>query len=106
MTHVTCRLTAKNRDQLPNPTLGNRVWATFTFFCVLYHALKAMTPFVDAFVNPSGTNPILENNHFSIFYPYYYYFTKKQTVKNKTDATVASSKQMIMSKSADLVMEF
>jgi len=28
---VTCRLTAKNRDQLPNPTLGNRVWATFTF---------------------------------------------------------------------------
>ena len=31
-THVTCRLTAKNRDQLRNPTLGNRVWATFTFF--------------------------------------------------------------------------
>ena len=25
-------LTAKNRDQLRNPTLGNRVWATFTFF--------------------------------------------------------------------------
>jgi len=32
MTHVTCRLSAKNRDQLRNPTLGNRVWATFTFF--------------------------------------------------------------------------
>jgi len=32
MTHVTCRLTAKNRDQLRNPTLGNRVWAIFTFF--------------------------------------------------------------------------
>ena len=31
MTHVICRLTAKNRDQLRNPTLGNRVWATFTF---------------------------------------------------------------------------
>jgi len=29
MTHATCRLTAKNRDQLRNPTLGNRVWATF-----------------------------------------------------------------------------
>ena len=29
MTHVTCRLTAKNRDQLRNPALGNRVWATF-----------------------------------------------------------------------------
>jgi len=27
VTHATCRLTAKNR----NPTLGNRVWATFTF---------------------------------------------------------------------------
>jgi len=29
--HVTCRLTAKNRDQLQNPTLGRRVWTTFTF---------------------------------------------------------------------------
>ena len=32
MTHVTCRLTAKNRDQLRNSTLGNRVWATFLHF--------------------------------------------------------------------------
>jgi len=31
MTHITFRLTAKNRDQLQNPTFGNRVWATFTF---------------------------------------------------------------------------
>jgi len=29
MTHVTCRLTAKSRDQPRNPTLGNRLWATF-----------------------------------------------------------------------------
>ena len=29
MTHVTCRLTAKNRDQLRNHTLGDRLWATF-----------------------------------------------------------------------------
>jgi len=29
MTHVTCRLTLKNRDQLRNPTLGDRVWASF-----------------------------------------------------------------------------
>ena len=36
MTHVTCRLTAKDRDQLRNPTLGNRVWATFTFFRYRY----------------------------------------------------------------------
>ena len=34
MTHVTSRLTAKNRDQLRNPTFGNRVWATFfTLHC-------------------------------------------------------------------------
>ena len=35
MTHVTCILTAKNRDQLRNPMLGNRVWATFTFFTTI-----------------------------------------------------------------------
>jgi len=29
MTHITCRLTAKNRDQLRNSTLGNRVYAAF-----------------------------------------------------------------------------
>ena len=29
MTRITCRLTAKNQDQLRNPTLGNLVWATF-----------------------------------------------------------------------------
>jgi len=32
MTHVSCRLPAENRDQLRNPTLGNRVWATFLPF--------------------------------------------------------------------------
>jgi len=31
VTHVTCRLTAKNRDQLRDRTRGYRVWATFTF---------------------------------------------------------------------------
>jgi len=39
MTHVTCRLTAKNRDQLRNPTLGNRVWASFIFF---YYNMTAL----------------------------------------------------------------
>ena len=34
MTHVTCRLTAKNRDQFRNPMLGNRVWDAFTFLAV------------------------------------------------------------------------
>jgi len=36
MTHVTCRLTAKNRDQLQNSTLGSRVWATSTFLLLRY----------------------------------------------------------------------
>jgi len=31
MIHVTCRLTAKNRDQLRYHTLGYPLWATFTF---------------------------------------------------------------------------
>jgi len=36
MTHVTCKLTAKNRDQLRNPTLGNRVWAiSYLYLCKL-----------------------------------------------------------------------
>jgi len=35
MARVTCRLTAKNRDQLRNPTLGNRVWSTFTFLILV-----------------------------------------------------------------------
>ena len=43
MTHVTCRSTAKNRDQLRNPTLGNRVWATFTSACVYCSCCVATT---------------------------------------------------------------
>ena len=35
MTYITCRLTAKNRDQLRNPTLGSGVLATFTFLIVI-----------------------------------------------------------------------
>ena len=34
MTYVTCRLTDKDRDQLRNPKVGNRVWATFYYACV------------------------------------------------------------------------
>ena len=37
MTHVTCRLTAKNRDQLRNPTLGIRVSMGYLF---TYHHVK------------------------------------------------------------------
>jgi len=39
MTHVTCRLIAKNWDQLWNPMLDNRVWATFTFSGMTVFAL-------------------------------------------------------------------
>ena len=35
MTQVTCRLTVKKRNQLRDPTLGNRVWAIFTFLISL-----------------------------------------------------------------------
>jgi len=58
MTHVTCsRLTAKNQDQLQNPTLGGWVWAlpfTYTHITHVYSKLcslllvlkkhKALTP--------------------------------------------------------------
>ena len=36
LTHVTCRLTAKKRDQLRNPTLGNRVSATLLLLSCPY----------------------------------------------------------------------
>jgi len=43
MTHIICRLTAKNRDQLWNPTHGNCVWATFLlFYCVCYQVPACM----------------------------------------------------------------
>ena len=41
MTRVTCRLTAKNRDHLRNPTLGNRVWATFFYKVLCFTVLCA-----------------------------------------------------------------
>jgi len=50
MTYVTGRLTAKNRDQFRNPTLGNRVWATFTLLVV---AVK--NPTLDIFAGISRT---------------------------------------------------
>ena len=46
MAHVTCRLTAKNRDQLRNPTVGNRVWATFfniDYFTFTLHSPRLLS---------------------------------------------------------------
>ena len=45
MTHATCRLTAKNRDQLRNPTRSSQVWAAFTFYIVV--ELQTVTTFTD-----------------------------------------------------------
>jgi len=42
MTHATRRLTAKNRDQLRNPTLGNRVWASFVGPTILRYEFKTL----------------------------------------------------------------
>jgi len=39
MTHVTCRLTAKNRDQLRNPALGNRV-LPLPFIIIIIHFIS------------------------------------------------------------------
>jgi len=50
VTHVTCRLTAKNWDQLRNPTLGNRVSATFTFFPVLQVFNLSVSVYVGIYV--------------------------------------------------------
>jgi len=44
MTHVTCRLTAKNRDRLRNPTLGNRVRATFLVSSYWVSQWRALAP--------------------------------------------------------------
>jgi len=41
MTHVTCRLTAKNRDQLRNHTLGSRKWAIY-YTCTVQLVISAV----------------------------------------------------------------
>ena len=51
MTHVTCRLTAKNWDQLRNPTLGNRVLATFLI--ILLCSRRRVRAFSDTAIRPS-----------------------------------------------------
>ena len=57
MTHVTCRLATKNRDQLRNPTLGNRVRAIFTFskctLCCDAEPIVQLAPPTNAVIGPS-----------------------------------------------------
>ena len=62
---ITCRLTAKNRDQLRNPTLGNRVWATFTFLLHCNVVVRRLTPLPSrigciAFQTTSGESIVQE----------------------------------------------
>jgi len=82
MTHVTCRLTAKNRDQLRNPTLGNRVWATFTFLVALWlcpeggsvaeclacwtQAQKARVQIAAATLSGNSLRPTVHTHHASV----------------------------------------
>jgi len=77
MTHVTCRLTAKNRDQLRNPTLGNGVWATFrpTFYPSTdsKNAMRLLPAF--AFC-------LLTYRILLVFYPRGLYYLKSQQVVN------------------------
>ena len=45
MTHGACRLTAKNRNQLRNPTLGSRVWTTFTCLGLTHNTCLIVLPY-------------------------------------------------------------
>ena len=65
MTHVTYRLTAKNRDQLRNPTLGNRVRATFTFTFLIHTATPDMTTVLSMSRRFGGVNWIPDNSRLS-----------------------------------------
>ena len=57
MTHVTCRLTAKNRDRhrFNTYTLGNRVWDTFTFF-FFYWTMYLRKRFAASYIRFSVSN--------------------------------------------------
>ena len=59
MTHVTCRLTVRNRDQLLNPALGNRVWAAFTFYTRLLLSTRAATAFTPRPLSIATLSPLV-----------------------------------------------
>ena len=48
------RLTAKNRDQLQNSTLGNRVWATFTFTLLTSYVIHDYNGLMASFPGQPG----------------------------------------------------
>ena len=71
MTHVTCRLSAKIRDQLRNPTLSNRVRATFTFFTLQHSKLQIFksNSSENSFTEPSRVSPVQQQASYdSVFH--------------------------------------
>ena len=71
MTHVTCRLTAKNRDQLRNPTFGKWVWATFTFlspFKSAHSCIWSEPPSHTRFLGPTHVCPQLASQSVQPFW--------------------------------------
>jgi len=68
MTYVTCRLTAKNRDQLRNHTFGNQVLATFTFLLLIIYVISEKT-------NLQSTCPPHLKMHKLVKYQTFFYLT-------------------------------
>ena len=69
MTYVTCRLTAKNQDQLRNHTFGNRVLATFTFLLLIISLYQKKT-------NLQPTCPPHLKMHQLVKYQTFFYLTE------------------------------
>jgi len=72
MTYVTCRLTAKNQDQLWNPMLGNHILATFTFLPRWAGARRNIHPLTSIVIirHPLSTSSLyysLQHRHCSIY---------------------------------------
>jgi len=62
----------KNRDQLRNPTLGNRVWATFTFFHITGYPLLShckYTLFASPISERKGTPDYGNTSHKRLKWP-------------------------------------
>ena len=62
----------KNRDQLRNPTLGNRVWATFTFFYTTGYPLLShckYTLFASPISERKGTPNYGDTSHKRLKWP-------------------------------------
>ena len=75
MTHITCRLTAKNWDQLRNPTLCNRVWATFNLnSCELQCEQPNWNPYVQNWLSTNRPS-FAAANQVVILHQWTYYVT-------------------------------